>query len=104
MGISIKSLKDQLHLSLVHKLFQNQHPTHFSMRGGNLMFVLLNIGNEADPLDFLSRYPLPEKENDGTERVIKAVIHNEHAVVVLLNIGMRGLCAVIILNFGAPRR
>ena len=37
---------------------------------------------EADPLDFLSRNPLPEKEIDGTERVIKAVIHNEHAVVL----------------------
>jgi hypothetical protein len=36
----------------------------------------------ADPLDLLSRNPLPEKENDGTERVIKAVIHNEHAVVL----------------------
>ena len=38
--------------------------------------------DEADPLDFLSRHPLPEKENDGTERVIKAVIHNEHVVVL----------------------
>jgi hypothetical protein len=77
--------------------------------------------DEADPLDLLSRHPLPEKENDGTERVIKAVIHNEHVVVLerlqeetnkdeqLLrlkewNIGMKGLCAVINLNFGAPRR
>ena len=36
----------------------------------------------ADPLDFLSRHPLPEKENDGTEKVIKAIIHNEHAVML----------------------
>jgi hypothetical protein len=38
--------------------------------------------DEADPLDFLSRHPLSEKENDGTETVIKAVIHNEHDVVL----------------------
>ncbi|CAG2249249.1 unnamed protein product [Mytilus edulis] len=38
--------------------------------------------DEADPLDFLSRHPLPEKEHDETERVIKAVIHNEHAVIL----------------------
>ncbi|CAC5402711.1 unnamed protein product [Mytilus coruscus] len=38
--------------------------------------------NEADPLDFLSRHPFPEKENDETERMIKAIIHNEHAVIL----------------------
>ena len=38
--------------------------------------------DDADPLGFLSRHPLSEKENDGTERVTKAVIHNEHAVVL----------------------
>lgn len=40
--------------------------------------------DEADPLDFLSRHPFPEKENDGTKRVIKSVIHNEHAMNMLL--------------------
>ncbi|CAC5366628.1 unnamed protein product [Mytilus coruscus] len=38
--------------------------------------------DEADPLDFLSRHPLPEKENDETERMIKAIIHNEYAVIL----------------------
>ena len=37
--------------------------------------------DEADPLDFLSRHPLPEIEADETEKVIKTVIENEHAVV-----------------------
>jgi hypothetical protein len=27
-------------------------------------------------------HPLPEKENDGTEKVIKAVIHNEHDLLL----------------------
>ena len=52
------------------------------MRDVDLEIIYEPGKDEADPLDFLSRYPLPEKENDGTERVIKAVIHNEHAVVL----------------------
>ncbi|CAC5361328.1 unnamed protein product [Mytilus coruscus] len=38
--------------------------------------------DEADPLDFLSRHPLPEKETDETEKIIKVIIANEHAVVL----------------------
>ncbi|CAC5367355.1 unnamed protein product [Mytilus coruscus] len=38
--------------------------------------------DEADPLDFLSRHPLPEKKTDQTEKIIKAIIANEHAVVL----------------------
>ena len=35
--------------------------------------------DELDPLDFLSRHPLPVIENDDTE---KAAITTEHAVVL----------------------
>ena len=38
--------------------------------------------DDADPLDFLSRHPLPEKGKDAVERVIKHVLKAEHAVVV----------------------
>ena len=38
--------------------------------------------DDADPLDFLSRHPLPEKGKDAVERVIKYVLKAEHAVVV----------------------
>lgn len=30
----------------------------------------------------MSRHPLPEKETDKTEKIIKAIIANEHAVVL----------------------
>lgn len=38
--------------------------------------------NEADPLDFLSRHPLPETGRDSVEKVIKHVVNTEHAVVL----------------------
>ena len=38
--------------------------------------------NDADPLDFLSRHPLPTTGNDNTEKVIRSVVQNEHAVVL----------------------
>ena len=38
--------------------------------------------DEKDPLDFLSRHPLPETGNDSTEKVIKYVITAEHAIVL----------------------
>ena len=38
--------------------------------------------DEADPLDFSPRHPLPEKETDGTEKMIGAIIQNEHAVIL----------------------
>lgn len=34
--------------------------------------------DELDPLDFLSRHPLPVIGNDNTEKVLKAVITTEH--------------------------
>ena len=37
---------------------------------------------ELDSLDFLSRHPLPTIENDDTEKVLKAVITKEHAVLL----------------------
>ena len=38
--------------------------------------------DEKDPLDYLSRHPLPEKDTDDTERVLKRIIEEEHAVVL----------------------
>ena len=38
--------------------------------------------DELDPLDFLSRNPLPVIGNDDTEKVLKAAITTEHAVVL----------------------
>ena len=37
--------------------------------------------DDADPLDLLSRHPLPEKGKDAVERVIKYVLKAKHAVV-----------------------
>ena len=37
---------------------------------------------EADPLDFLSRHPLPETGTDSVERVINQVVSSEYAVVL----------------------
>ena len=36
----------------------------------------------ADPMDYLSRHPLPETERDETEQTINAIISNEHRVVM----------------------
>ena len=38
--------------------------------------------DEADPLDFLSRHPLPETGHDKTEKIIRWTMNAEHAVVV----------------------
>ena len=38
--------------------------------------------DERDPLDYLSRHPLPVTGTDGTEKVIKSVINSEHAIVL----------------------
>ena len=38
--------------------------------------------DELGPLDFLSRHPLPVIGNDDTEKVLKAVITTENAIVL----------------------
>lgn len=38
--------------------------------------------DETDPLDFLSRHPLPETGHDKTEKNIRWNVNAEHAVVV----------------------
>ena len=38
--------------------------------------------DEADPLDYLSRHPLPVTGTDNTERVIKSILVAEHAIVL----------------------
>ena len=36
----------------------------------------------ADPLDYLSRHPLPETERDDTEKTMTLIVSNEHGVVM----------------------
>ena len=38
--------------------------------------------DEADPLDYISRHPLPDTGNDDTEKIVKWIVDSEHAVVV----------------------
>lgn len=38
--------------------------------------------DEADPMDYLSRHPLPDTERDNTEKIIKALVTNEHGVIM----------------------
>ena len=38
--------------------------------------------DENDPLDFLSRHPLPETGEDETEKYIRKVAHHEHALIL----------------------
>ena len=38
--------------------------------------------DEADPLDYLSRHPLPETGNDYTEEIVKWTVNAEHTVVI----------------------
>ena len=38
--------------------------------------------NEADPIDFLFRNPLPEKGHDKTENIIRWNMNAEHSVIV----------------------
>lgn len=38
--------------------------------------------DEADPLDYLSRHPLPVRGNDDTEKMIKNTVLAEHAIVL----------------------
>ena len=38
--------------------------------------------DEADPLNFLSRHPLPETGHDKTEKIIRWNVNTEHGVVV----------------------
>ena len=37
--------------------------------------------DEADPLDFLSRHPMPETGHDKTKKIIRWNVNAEHAVV-----------------------
>ena len=44
--------------------------------------LIYEPGKDAtDPMDYLSRHPLEDKEDDNTERVIKMIVFNEHGVV-----------------------
>ena len=47
-----------------------------------LVMDMQDADYEQDPLDFLTRHPLPVKDSDNTEKVIKSVIHSEQAIVL----------------------
>ena len=38
--------------------------------------------DESDPLDYLSRHPLPETGDDDTEKIIKWTVESEHSIVL----------------------
>ena len=38
--------------------------------------------DDADPMDYLSRHPLPVIGTDNTEKVVKSILTAEHAVVL----------------------
>ena len=38
--------------------------------------------NEVDPMDYLSRYPLPDTERDNMEKIIMALVTNEYGMVL----------------------
>ena len=38
--------------------------------------------NEKDPLDFISRHPLPETEEDTMEAYVNYLVKTEHAVIL----------------------
>ena len=38
--------------------------------------------DEADPMDYLSRHPLPITGTDSTEKIVKSILIAEHAVVL----------------------
>ena len=38
--------------------------------------------DEADPLDYLSRHPLPETGDDSIKKIIRWTVNTEHAVVI----------------------
>ena len=38
--------------------------------------------DDADPMDYLSRHPLPVAGTDNTEKVVKSILTTEHAVVL----------------------
>ncbi len=38
--------------------------------------------DEADPLDFMSRHPLPETGTDSIEKVVKSIVETEHAIIL----------------------
>ena len=42
----------------------------------------LGCKDEADPLDYLSRHPLPETGKDNTEKIIRWTVNAEHAVII----------------------
>ena len=44
--------------------------------------LIYEPGDAADPLNYLSRHPLPETENDDTEKTVNMIVSNEHGVVM----------------------
>lgn len=53
--------------------------------------------DETDPLDYLSRHPVPIRGNDDTKKIIRHTIRTEHAIVIdrIRDHQMKKLSAVI---------
>ena len=52
-----------------------EHPDYYEL-------VVEPGKDEADPLDFLCRHPLPETGYDKTEKIMRWNVNAEHTVVV----------------------
>ena len=52
------------------------------MQGVDYELVFESGKDEADPLDYLSRHPLPETGSDSTEKIVKWNMNAEHAIVI----------------------
>ena len=53
--------------------------THRKMDHGNDRLWFWTRKNELDPLDYISRHPIPESHQDNTEQVINHISHKENA-------------------------
>ena len=53
-----------------------------NMQGADFKVIYEPGKDEADPLDFLSRHPMPETGTDSTEKLIKQVVDADHAVAI----------------------
>ena len=52
------------------------------MKGFDYELVYEPGKDETDPLDYLSRHPLPETGDRSTEKIIRLTVNTDHAVVI----------------------
>lgn len=48
----------------------------------NIELVYKPRKDEADPMDYLSRHPLPVTAIDNTDKVVKIILTAEHAILL----------------------